>query len=558
MTTFYLKILNLFRPIFTRLGVNFKQLRAIVEVKLKMDNRRSRFNQMSGKKKESNSSFYWTLLIYTLLSSIFGFFVYFSASVTAVYSLAFAYIMFMLAMTLITDFSAVILDSNDNAVLLPRPIDDRTLLIARITHILMYLLSMMFALSLPVLVATIAKYGVFVGIIFLIISLLSLILIVFLTNIFYLVLMKFTSEEKLRNVINSFQIILTFIFMGGYRVVGRLVDVNALQSNLELNTSWWHYLVPPIWMGNCMNVAINHHFETPKFVFIFLTLTMPFVVVYLVNNVFSGIFNQKIAGMDVAKRKEKLPNQAKIGGFVEKMAQIFTGTPMERGAFEFVWKITSRDRKFKLRVYPSMAYLLIYPIFMFGSGKNEGDFSQQLEQFRDSQWTAIIMIYFSFVLLMTIRQQISQSEEFKASWVFNLAPIKHPGEILSGAFRSVLVKFMLPIILFLALFLSVIWGVEMLDDLAFGALTLININLLNSIGMSNKLPFSTEVNNKGGGGNFARTMLFMFATGVIGFVHYFLMKVPFVIPVFAIIQLFLALYLLKKFREVSWEKVTIE
>ncbi len=161
MTTFYLKILFLLRPIFTRMGVNFDQLVAIVEVKLKMDNRRSRFNQINKKQKESNASFYWTLLIYAFLSSIFGFFVYISSSITAVYSMAFAYVMFMLAMTLITDFSSVILDSNDNAVLLPRPIDDRTLLIARITHILMYLLSMMLALSVPVLVATVAKYGVF-------------------------------------------------------------------------------------------------------------------------------------------------------------------------------------------------------------------------------------------------------------------------------------------------------------------------------------------------------------------------------------------------------------
>lgn len=558
MTTFYIKILFLLRPIFTRLGVNFDQLVAIVEVKLKMDNRRTRFNQMNKKQKESNSSFYWTLLLYAIISSIFGFFVYMSASVTAVYSMAFAYVMFMLAMTLITDFSSVILDSNDNAVLLPRPIDDRTLLIARITHILMYLLSMMFALSLPVLVATIAKYGIFAGIIFLIISLLSLILVVFLTNIFYLVLMKFTSEEKLRNVINSFQIVLTFIFMGGYRVVGRLVDFKALQSSLELKASWWHYLVPPIWMGNAMNVAINHQFDSSKFIFIFLTLTVPFMVFFLVNNVFSGGFSQGIAGMDVAKREEKVPNQAKSSGFVGLLANVFTGTPVEHGAFEFVWKITSRDRKFKLRVYPSLAYLLIYPIFVIGSGRNEGSFSQQIENLRESSWLLVMIIYLCFSILLTIRSHISQSEEFKAAWIFNIAPLTQPGEVLSGAFRSVMVKFMFPIILFLCIILPIIWGFDVFDDVLFGALTVINISLLNAIGStSNKLPFSTEVKNNSGS-NFLRTMLFMMATGLMGLMHFFLMKVPYVIPVFAIFQLILALFLLKKYREVGWEKVMME
>ena len=365
MINFYLKILTLLRPIFTRLGVNFEQLRAIVEVKLKMDNRRTRYNQAAKKQKESNSSFFWTLFIYAILSSFFSIFIFMSDSIVAIYSISFAYTMFMLAMTLITDFSAVILDSNDNAVLLPRPIDDRTLLIARITHILMYLLSMQLALSFATLIATGIKYGIVTAFIFLTIGLLSLILIVFLTNILYLVLMKFTSEEKLRNVINSFQIILTFIFMGGYRLVGQIVSVESIMNNLTIQIRWWHYLLPPIWMGNTMDAVINRHFDTSKIIFIFLTLTVPFVVVYLVNNVFSGVFNDKIAGMDIATKEENLPNTINREGFVEKLSKIFTGTPAERGAFEFVWKITARDRKFKLRVYPLLGYMLIYPLFFF-------------------------------------------------------------------------------------------------------------------------------------------------------------------------------------------------
>ena len=322
MINLYLKILTLFRPVFNRLGVNFEQLRAIVEVKLKMDNRRTRYNQSAKKQNESNSSFFWTLLIYAFLSSFMAIFIFMTDSVVAIYSLSFAYTMFMLAMTLITDFSSVILDSNDNAVLLPRPIDDRTLLIARITHILMYLLSMQLALSLATMIATGVKYGIGEAFIFLIISMLSLILIVFLTNILYLVLMKFTSEEKLRNVINSFQIVLTFMFLGGYRLVGQMVSMETIMNNLTVQTRWWHYLLPPIWMGNTMDVVINHHFDTSKIIFIFLTLTMPFVVVYLVNNVFSGVFNEKIAGMDVTKKEEYLPNTVNREGFIEKLAKI--------------------------------------------------------------------------------------------------------------------------------------------------------------------------------------------------------------------------------------------
>ncbi len=557
MINFYLKILILFRPFFLRLDVNFEQLLAIVEVKLKMDNRRARFNQWNKKQSESNSTFFLTLGLYFLMASAFSAFIYFSVSIIAIYSLIFAMMMFMLAMTLITDFSAVILDSNDNAVLLPRPIDDRTLLIARITHILMYLLSMMLALAIPFMVVTMFKYGVLAAISFLFISLLSLILIVFLTNIFYLVLMQFTSEERLRNVINTFQIILTFTFMGGYRLVGRLVNFDALMNGVDTKVQWWYFFVPPIWMGNSMNVIIKHEFDAIKFLFLFLTLTVPFMVVFLVNNVFSGIFNQKIAGMDIAKRQEKIPNKVAKKGLIETLSGIFTGTSMERGAFEFVWKITSRDRKFKLRIYPSLAYLLIYPIFMIGTGRGDGSFVQQIEHLRESTGIGIVVIYLCGTVLLTIRSQISQSEDFKAAWLYELAPIIKPGEILSGSMRAIMVKFLLPITIFLSLVLSIIWGVDLLDDLLFGMLTITNLDLLLSIGLSNELPFSSEI-KKNGGGSFIRNMAYVFITGIIGFIHYLMMQVPYVIGVFMVIQLALALFLFKKYREVAWEKVRME
>ncbi|MDZ7935082.1 MAG: hypothetical protein U5M51_09000 [Emticicia sp.] len=557
MINFYLKILFLLRPIFLRLGVNFEQLVAIVEVKLKMDNRRARFNQWNKKQSESNNTFLFTLFFYFVMACALSLFIYFSASVTAAYSMIFAVIMFMLAMTLITDFSAVILDSNDNAVLLPRPIDDRTLLIARITHILMYLLSMMLALAIPSIVVTIIKFGVLAALCFLIISVLALILIVFLTNIFYLVLMQFTSEERLRNIINTFQIVLTVIFMGGYRLVGRLVSFDALMTGVDSKVQWWHFLIPPIWMGNSMSVIIKHEFDSTKFLFLFLTLTVPFLVVFLVNNVFSGVFTQKIAGMDIAKRQEKIPNKVAKKGFSETLSSIFTGTPMERGAFEFVWKITSRDRKLKLRIYPSLAYLLTYPLLIIGTRRSDGGFLQQIEQLRESAGIGIGLIYICGMILLTIRSQISQSEDFKAAWLYELAPISKPGEILSGSLRAIMVKFLLPSIIFLSLILSIIWGVNLLDDLLFGMLTIINLDLLLSIGMSNELPFSTEI-KKNGGGSFIRNMAYILLSGIIGIIHYFLMQVPYVIFVFMLIQLVLALFLFKKYREVGWEKVRME
>ncbi|AFK02122.1 hypothetical protein Emtol_0971 [Emticicia oligotrophica DSM 17448] len=557
MINIYLKILDFLYPLFNRLGINYYQLRAIVEIKLKMDNRRTRFNQWNKNQHESNSTFYLTLFLYFISSTVFAVFVYASDSVTAVYSVFFAFLMFMIAMSLITDFSSVLLDSNDNAVLLPRPIESKTLLIARITHILMYLLSMMLALSLPTLIITGIKYGLLTAITLFFVCLLALMLVVFLTNILYLTLMKFTSEERLRNIINGFQIFMTFILMGGYRVVGNLIDAKTFTTSVETKVEWWHYMLPPIWMGNSINTVVNHTVDAPHFIFIFLTLTIPFVGLFFLNSGFTNIFSEKIASIDNAKRTVVSPRQVNNKDLVTRLAKTFTRTSIERGAFEFVWKMTARDRKFKLRVYPSLAYLLIYPIFMIGASRGDGTFIEQIKSLEEKKWVALMAVYMCSTILLAIRTQISQTEDFKASWIYQIVPLSRPGEVLSGTLRAVLVKYIFTMCIILALMLGLVWGVNMLDDLCFGILAIINIDLLTSIGMSSELPFSIEL-KKNGGGNFIKNMLYIVGAGILAIIHYFLMQVPYVIGVFGLLQLALALFLLKKYREVGWEKVTFE
>jgi ABC-2 type transport system permease protein len=554
MTKFYLLLLDLCKPLFNSLGVNYPQLRAIVEVKLKMDNRRTRLNYRGESKKESNYSFVLTLLVHFLFGAIFGFFIILSQNIIGIFAFSFAYTMFMMMMTLITDFSQVILDSNDNAVLLPRPVDDRTLLTARIVHILIYLFSMMLASSLPSLIATAYKYGFGVALIFLIISVLGMVLVVFLTNLLYLILMRFTSEEKLRNIINGFQIFITIILMGGYRIIGRLINFEDLTQNLQVKIEWWNYLAPPVWMGHTMGAFINKDFGQQNLIFIALILTMPFVVMFIVNKYFAGIFSNRLATMDISKKEIIKPSTQKANGLITRLAQLFTKTPIEKGTFELVWKITNRDRKFKLRTYPSLAYLLFYfPLMMMGS--DNSSFTESIADLENRKGMMIFMIYFAATIITTIRSQIAYSDYYKAAWIYQISPIYKPGEVLSGMFKAVLTKFVAPIFIILSIIVSLIWGIETLDDVIFAGLAIVILDLGYIIGTKNDLPFSTEV-RQNAGGNFVRVLLYGIVTSLVGLVHWGMMQFSYIVIILIPIQLVLLWYLFREIRAVGWDKVT--
>ncbi len=70
-----------------------------------------------------------------------------------------------------------------------------------------------------------------------------------------------------------------------------------------------------------------------------------------------------------------------------------------------------------------------------------------------SDWQKIIMVYFSAIVLSTIQQNISFLDQYKASWVYHIAPLAHPGEILTGSLWSSVAKFLIPMMSLIGLLL---------------------------------------------------------------------------------------------------------
>ena len=209
MTHFLIKFVRLFKKIFIAAGVDFEQLIAIVTVKLTMDNRRNNASLMRGKGGESNESnnrFVMTLLVYALLGLFMSLYVAAIDIPIVSMSIFHGFIMVMLAMTLITDYSSILLDTADNMILLPRPIDSRTLFTARLTHITLYIGQILFAIALAPTVVVGIKYGFIAVVIFLLTAVMSALFALFLTSIIYLIIMRLTSAERLKDIINYLQI----------------------------------------------------------------------------------------------------------------------------------------------------------------------------------------------------------------------------------------------------------------------------------------------------------------------------------------------------------------
>jgi ABC-2 type transport system permease protein len=552
LTNFYLYILDLFSGLFVRLGVDYAQLRAIVGVKLTMDQRRARTRFNGTDEQSGRWGYVWSLVITLLFSSLLALVITLSPSVLAAYSIVAAYSMLIIVMTLITDFSQVILDGSDNAIILPRPVSSRTLVSARMVHAVIYLTQLALASLLPATIITFNTYGIVAGLtLFLLSGLIALLSVVF-TMLLYLVLMQFATEEKLRNIINGIQIVSVIMIMVGYQAVLRVFDLESLLQSAVVEWAWWHLLLPPMWIGYIFQGLIGGVLDGPVWMSIALLIGVPSLSFRLLNSSLAARFSSNLSGIDTVST-DKMPGASVRRSLSEWLSRWVMSTPTERGIFEIVWKISARDRKFKLRTYPSLAYFVVIVPILFVHRTEDG-LSEMLAEIERSEWRKIVMIYYCALILSVVNKNLTFLDQYKAAWVYYVTPVAQPGEILMGSLWACILRFFVPALILIGILLFAIWGVESLDDLILGTTLMIIFEQLLILATPNQLPFSREYTTSDGG-QFVRIMGLLMLMFLMGFGHWAASQLPYVIMGIIPFALLLLIFLNREIRKLGWEKV---
>lgn len=545
MDKILLRFLDALSFVYKIFGIDYHQVRSIVAVKLLMDGRRP---MLSMGQSSSHRSYYFALVIYLVFGVLASFLIYSVPSVVISMTFIFSYIMIMSIMILITDFSAVLLDTSDNSIILPRPISSKTLLAARITHIVLYIGMLALALSLGSIIAVFIMYG-FAGIIsFLIALVLCILLSVTITNALYLLIMRYTSEEKLKNTINYLQIFMTVLFMGSYQLLPRLLGtVDSLETTFTFH--WWTYLIPPVWFSATVEAFETVQFDLTHIFFVVLALGVPVLSIYYVSKFLAPLFTEKIQDMGIESHVTNKSVKNKKS-WTDKVGELITKSGPEQAGFSLTSKAIARDRKLKLKLYPAIGYFIVLAVvFLFRFNDNS---SNILEGLREGK-AFLLLIYFSTFILYAALFEISYSDNFKSSWVFFSSPVDQPGYILKGSIKALLVNLFIPIYFCICVFSLAIWGSAVIDDLFFGLAN--NVVIILSISILNKkhLPQSVPDGARNSGGNFARGIVMMLTMALLGFLHYGAMQLNgslwVLTPIFATI----AYFMFKSYSTITWK-----
>lgn len=541
----FLKILDKFKGIFEKLGVDYVVMRKILQIKLIMDGRRvpTALSNSSRKKEENKdgNNFFKSLWFYMLIGLIMLPFILMGKNYAFQMSFIFGILMFMVMTSLIADFSSVLLDIRDKNIISSKPVGSKTLSMAKALHVFIYMFLITLSLTLFALIGALIKHGFLFFIVFLIEIILVDLFIVVLTALLYMLILKFFDGEKLKDIINYVQIILSIVLAVGYQLIGRLFQFTDI--NLAFTPKWWQYFISPVWFGAPFEIIFNHNYNSNFAIFTFLAVFVPvFSIIIYIKSIPS--FEQSLQKLNNnTGRAEK--GSRKITKWISK---IVCSTGEERIFFKFAMCMMKNERSFKLKVYPSLGFALIFPfIFIFNSIGGRG-----FEGISSTK--AYLYIYFCALLLPTVVMMMRYSEKYKGAWIYRALPIKDAAPIFKGTVKAFIIRLLVPIYTVEGLIFILIFGFRIFPDLILVFLCMLLFTIISFKVIKKALPFSDafEATQQSEGLIIIPLMLLL---GAFAGIHYASTFLSYGIYIYIAVMLIMNLIAWKIAFKISWDRV---
>ncbi|MCB2355828.1 ABC transporter permease [Clostridium estertheticum] len=545
-----LKILDKFQFIYVKLGVNYKVMRMILQIKLTMDGRR--VSNVMGKNKKSDESKgknnYLSLLMFNIFISIFiGLIMNSDMPAMKATNIVIGINLFMMISLMISDFSAVLLDVTEKSILLPKPIDNKTFNAAKTTHICIYLAGLSLSLNLIPLVIGTIKYGALFFVIFFIENILSVLIVITLTSLLYTIVLKFFDGEKLKDIINYFQILLAFVFAFGYQLVARVFNVSNMNS--EYIPKLWHVILPSMWFAAPFGILIDGNKQPILMYLLVLAVVGPIVLIVIYFKKVVPYFEKNLQklntkGGTVSRRSEN--RKEFIAGLVCK-------DNIEKSMFKFTQNMIATERSLKLKVYPTLAMAVFMPVLFVFMDRNDKSFLDNIQNGFGGK--IHLLIYISIFLLCFCTAFINNSDSFKGAFIYKVLPIQNPGVILKGAVKGTIFKLIIPLYLLDSIVFLILKGPSIIVDLVVMFLVLLILSLVY-FKLSNKaMPFSVKFATTDSGKLIMPSIVTSLLLGIFAGIHIAIRNNIIFICVYGIVLLIANVILWKTSFNVNWKDI---
>jgi len=552
------------KRIYQKAGIDVTKLKSILIYKLLMDDRSpnsiQKIRNQNNKSNKEPSKISLSTIITNFITGIFIMLVFLIGNDHITHlTLYFSIFIILLSMMLISDFTSVLIDVRDNYIILPKPINGKTVVLARLLHIFIYVCKNVFPLSIPAIIFLSFDENLLAGLFLFFLILFATLFSIFLISAIYILILKITTPEKFKNVISYFQIFIAIIIFAAYQLVPRLISKIGLE-NMNLTNIKWAIFMPSYWFACLFNWLYTLHATPKEMIAALLAVIVPIGSMYVVIKYLAPYFNQKlsmISGSEGTTKTKISPIKKNSKPLDETFAGIVTNNTIEKAGFLFTWKMMARSRDFKMSVYTTIGYIVVIIIVIIISGYKDGKNLEFIHSDKTKMTSQIIIgIYMTIILIMAAIGQMVYTEKYKAAWIYYSTPIIEPGQIISGSIKAMLIQLYL-IIAFIFVIVSIsLIGISMIPNLCLAIINHILIAYFIVAIDKKNFPFSKFLLNAKKSGSIKGLFMLFFCI-IIGIIHYFIFNNIYIITIGFIISTTTLYFLSKYIKKLTWNEIEL-
>ena len=533
---FSLKILDLFRPLFEAFGVEYEKMRLIVNMKLTLDKRKNNSS-------ENKNSLMQSVILYLIIGLVASRIIVMPLDIMTKMTVLFALIFVMLLTCFITDFSSVILDTYDRHIIGITDVKDITLNMSKIVHIIIYISIMSFSISAFSILMILMAYNIGFCLLFILCMILMDFLLIMMTSVIYYLLIKIFKGEKLKDVLNLFQIFMILVFSIMYYLITS--SLSDIQINYTFSIKAYDLFIPFMWFASLFCVAFYGKIETLYIIMSILGIIVPILSIFIYIKL-TPAFERNLEKLEQVSYNEKDSKTKK--SFVSKLGDKICKNNEEKSFFEFIYINLSRDREFKTRVYPTLASGIIMPLVLLIVTY---DRSMSIMEYLKSLSTTnnFLNIYLAVILLQNCILLLKYSKEYEASFIYDVLPISKKKNIYSAEFKVIIIKLFVPVFIIIGIPYLILFKAKFIVHLLIAFVSTIFISMGTFRVNDKSLPFSEDYAVTANTSNFLNIIKSIGFVGVAVLLHYLIiLKAPYI---FSVAYLILLILIMK----IIWNKV---
>lgn len=533
---FSLKILDLFRPLFEAFGVEYEKMRLIVNMKLTLDKRKNNSS-------ENKNSLMQSVILYLIIGLVASRIIVMPLDIMTKMTVLFALIFVMLLTCFITDFSSVILDTYDRHIIGITDVKDITLNMSKIVHIIIYISIMSFSISAFSILMILMAYNIGFCLLFILCMILMDFLLIMMTSVIYYLLIKIFKGEKLKDVLNLFQIFMILVFSIMYYLITS--SLSDIQINYTFSIKAYDLFIPFMWFASLFCVIFYGKIQTLYIIMSILGIIVPILSIFIYIKL-TPAFERNLEKLEQVSYNEKDSKTKK--SFVSKLGDKICKNNEEKSFFEFIYTNLSRDREFKTRVYPTLASGIIMPLVLLIVTY---DRSMSIMEYLKSLSTTnnFLNIYLAVILLQNCILLLKYSKEYEASFIYDVLPISKKKNIYSAEFKVIIIKLFVPVFIIIGIPYLILFKAKFIVHLLIAFVSTIFISMGTFRANDKSLPFSEDYAVTANTSNFLNIIKSIGFVGAAVLLHYLIiLKAPYI---FSVAYLILLILIMK----IIWNKV---